>query len=291
MSAEKPGKTGKSANPEMEAQRLVDLLGDIPTMPAVATKVLKVASSEDATVADVTRLIASDQGLASKVLSTCNSAYYGLPQRVKTLSRAVALLGFKSVRNLVLVHSLPWKRASTPAFADQMIFDHAAATAVCARLIGALTGACDAEEALLGGLMHDTGRLAFNLVFPEEYEPVLKAFYNREGSSVDLERKAFGIDHTRVGEQVMRKWSFPDDLVHVAKAHHDPPDQHNPLTLVVCAANELSHLLGRGIKAPYEPPEELPAGLDRLGFGAKDLESLEERAQQAMEQSRDIFSI
>ena len=131
--------------PRLEVERLVELLGDLPTMPAVATKILRVAGSEDANIADVTRLIASDQGLASKILSTCNSPYYGLPQRVKTLSRAVALLGFKSVRNLVLVHSLPWKRSSTPTFADEAIFAHAGATAMAARVIAGMVGRADPE--------------------------------------------------------------------------------------------------------------------------------------------------
>jgi HD-like signal output (HDOD) protein len=277
--------------PRLDLERLAELVGDLPTMPAVATKILRVAGSEDARAADVTRLIASDQGLASKVLSTCNSAYYGLPQRVKTLSRAVALLGFKSVRNLVLVHSLPWKRAAAPTFADKTIFTHAAATAVAARVIAGLTGRADPEEALLGGLMHDAGRLALNLAAHAEYEPVMKAIYNLEGDSVELERHALGIDHTLAGEQTLRKWSFPEDLVHVAQTHHDPVPQLSPIALIVRAADELSRLTGRGVRALTEPVTEVPPALANLGIGLADLEQLEERVAQAIEQSQDIFAL
>ena len=111
---------------KQELERLVELLGDIPPVPSVATKILEVANAETANAADVTRLIAIDQGLTSKLLTTCNSPYYGLRQKVKTLSRAVGLLGFKAVRNLVLVHSLPWNRSAQPLFTEQIIRIHRA---------------------------------------------------------------------------------------------------------------------------------------------------------------------
>lgn len=274
-----------------EVERLIELMGDLPTMPAVASKILRVAGSEDASISDVTRLIASDQGLASKILSTCNSAYYGLPQRVKTLSRAVALLGFKSVRNLVLVHSLPWKRSSTPTFADKAIFAHAGATAMAARVIAGLTGRMDPEEALLGGLLHDSGRLALNLAAHETYEPVMHAIYNLEGESVELERRMLGFDHTHAGEVILRKWSFPEDLVRVARTHHDPLETLEPNVLVVRAADELSRITGQGVRAPAEPVTAVPPALRSLGFDLPDLEQLERRVAQAIEQSKDIFAV
>ncbi len=277
--------------PRLEVERLLELVENLPTMPAVATKILKVAGSADANAAEVTRLIATDQGLASKVLGTCNSAYYGLPQRVKTLSRAVALLGFKAVRNLVLVHSLPWKRSATPTFADQMIFTHAAATAVAAGVIAGLTKRADPEEALLGGLMHDAGRLALSQAAPDEYEPVMKAIYNLEGDTIELERRALGVDHAQIGEQILKKWSFPQELVAVARSHHDPLTQLAGVALIVRSADELSRLTGRGVRALTEPVTAVPPALNRLGFGMDDLEQLEERVAQAIERSQEIFAL
>lgn len=279
----------KSSRQELE--RMLEVMGDLPPMPAVATKILKVAGSEDANVADVTRLIATDQGLASKVLGTCNSAYYGLPQRVKTLSRAVALLGFKSVRNLVLVHSLPWKRAGKPSFTDQAIFTHAAAVAMGGRVLAAQTGRCEPEEALLGGLMHDSGRLALNLLLPEEYEPVMRAIFEREGPSVELEQRALGFDHTHAGELVLRKWSFPDDLISIARDHHKAPEEMGALSLVVAGANEMANLMGYGVKPLEEALTEVPPALETLGYCFDDLDDLEERMAKAIEAGQDVFSL
>ncbi|MCK4304951.1 MAG: HDOD domain-containing protein [Candidatus Eisenbacteria sp.] len=281
-----PGET-----PKQELEQLVELLGDIPPMPSVATKILEIANSETVNVADVTRLIAMDQGLTSKLLATCNSPYYGLRQKVKTLSRAVGLLGFKAVRNLVLVHSLPWNRSARPLFTEQIIRVHAAATAIVARDLAGQTGTADPEEAMLGGLMHDTGRLALNIIMPEAYEPVLRSIYNREGDSIALETKAIGTDHTVAGGLVLEKWSFPEELIHVARHHHDPPADLNPLTAIVRAADEIALLMNYGAKELTEAPTELPSGMIHLGFKLKDISELEERFSDSMEQGRVVFGL
>ncbi len=272
-----------------QVSKLLEMMGDIPPMPEVANKILEVANSEDARVADVTRLIASDPGLASKVLSTCNSAYYGLPQRVKTLSRAVGLLGFKTVRNLVLVHSLPFKQSGTPGFADKVIWSHAGGTAVAARILAGMIKGLDPEEALLGGLMHDAGRLALNLIMPEAYEEVLLKIYNREQDSVEAEQELLAIDHTIAGEMVLRKWDFPENLIAVARNHHNPVDELDKMTLVIRAADEISWILGQGVKAEEGSLDELPPALIKLGYTVESFDKLEEKVSTGIEQSRDIF--
>jgi putative nucleotidyltransferase with HDIG domain len=276
---------------KQQIDKMLEMLADLPSLPAVATKVLQVASSEDATAADITRLISVDQGLASKILGTCNSAFYGLPQRVKTLSQAVALLGFKAVRNLVLVQSLPWKRAEQKSFADEAIWVHGAAVATTSRVLAGQTGRCDPEEALLAGLMHDTGRLALNQLLKEKFEPVMNAIYNREEDSITVERELVGIDHTVFGEKVLEKWSFPDEMVRVARDHHQPAGQLDGLTLIVRAADELAWLMGKGVREPEQPPTEVPPALSILGVSLGDLDALEERVAAALEQARDLFGV
>ncbi len=276
---------------KLQIDKMLEMLADLPSLPAVATKVLQVASSEDATAADITRLISVDQGLASKILGTCNSAFYGLPQRVKTLSQAVALLGFKAVRNLVLVQSLPWKRAEQKSFADEAIWVHGAAVATTSRVLAGQTGRCDPEEALLAGLMHDTGRLALNQLLKEKFEPVMNAIYNREKDSITVERELVGIDHTVFGEKVLEKWSFPDEMVRVARDHHQPAGQLDELTLIVRAADELAWMMGKGVREPEQPPTEVPPALSILGVSLGDLDALEERVAAALEQARDLFGV
>lgn len=271
-------------------EEILTRLGGIPPIPAVASRVLKIAGSDNARLSDLARLIASDQGLATQIMRTCNSAYYGIPQRVSSLSRAIALLGFKSVRNLVVIHSLPRRRGGVPTFAETQIWMHSCSGAIGARMLAGLTGRCDPEEAMLGGLIHDTGRLVLNLMLPERYEPVMRAIYNREGTSLEIEKRQISLDHTLVGEAVLRKWNFPDELVHAVRHHHDDPASLNDLTLLVAAADDLLWLMGLGVQEPREPATQVPPALAQLGFGLDDLAGLEERMRGALEAGRDLFA-
>ena len=222
-------------------------------------------------------------------MRTCNSPFYGLPRRVKTLSRAVALLGFKAVRNLVLVHSLPWRRTSTAAFAEQLVWTHSTSVALASRIICDQTKVGDPEEALLGGLMHDAGRLALNLILPEEYSVVMREIYNREGRSVDLEQAALGLDHTMAGEMVLRKWSFPDELVRIAADHHKPPADLDPLTQVIQAADEVAWIMGLGVCEMADSITQIPPGLAHLGYELEELAALEDVVANAVEQAQEVF--
>jgi HD-like signal output (HDOD) protein len=273
----------------LQIDHFLENLGGIPPIPAVARKVLRLAGSEDARLADIARLIATDQGLATQILRTCNSAYFGIPHRVKSLSRAVSLLGFKSVRNLVVIHSLPRRRTGNPTFAETAIWTHSAGGSIAARLLALETQAVDPEEAMLGGLIHDAGRLVLNLLIPDHYEPVMRAVYNREGRSMELERQALGIDHTLVGEAVLHKWNFPKELIETVRHHHDPPDGLDALTLVVQAANDELWNLGLGVREPAEPPTEPSPALAKLGYTAAELPELEERLREAMETGKEFF--
>src|ERR1051326_3566235 len=83
-------------------QTLEKKLADLPPLPAVVTRIMQTVNDPDTSAEDLNKLISMDQGLASKVLRIVNSSYYGFPKRISTITHAVVILGFNTVRNLVL---------------------------------------------------------------------------------------------------------------------------------------------------------------------------------------------
>ena len=77
-----------------------DELQDLPPLPAVIMRVMETVSDPATSAADLNRLISADQALASKVLRLVNSSYYGFPRKIATITNAVVILGFNTVRNL-----------------------------------------------------------------------------------------------------------------------------------------------------------------------------------------------
>src|SRR5215468_7139043 len=83
-------------------QTLEKKLADLPPLPAVVSRIMQTINDPDTSAEEINRLITMDQGLSSKVLRIVNSSYYGFPKRISTITHAVVILGFNTVRNLVL---------------------------------------------------------------------------------------------------------------------------------------------------------------------------------------------
>ena len=121
---------------------ILQQLEELPTLPAVAVKVLEVTSREDADIKEVVRLISSDVSLTTRILQLVHRADMGVRGEVNSVERAVVLLGFDSVRSAVLAISVfqtfQSDPATPPAAANHIhaaeILKHSDAVACCAEL-------------------------------------------------------------------------------------------------------------------------------------------------------------
>ncbi|MBU1701700.1 MAG: HDOD domain-containing protein [Candidatus Eisenbacteria bacterium] len=276
-------------NGKGEELAMMKLVEDVPPMPLVAQRVLQMSRNmEDIAVADLVKVVSTDPGLTSKVLATCNSPFFGLRNQVRTLSQAVVLLGVTAVRNLILLHSLPVHGRSKPSFEETSMWMHSMGAALAARHLAQRSKQADPEEAFLAGLLHDVGRLILSLTMGERYLTVFRSIYNKEGASIVLEQDAFGFNHAEVGELITRRWEFPEDLAGAVGRHHDDVSALSGLTLVVRAADEVTHWMGIGSR-PTEQNEEVGAGTEALGLTPEELESARERIQLSLEQEMAVF--
>src|SRR5688572_16478530 len=75
---------------------------NLPSLPAVAVEVLALTSSPDVSLSAISRVVQNDPALATKLLKTVNSSFYGLQQPCSRVDRAMSLLGLQSVKALVL---------------------------------------------------------------------------------------------------------------------------------------------------------------------------------------------
>ena len=121
-----------------EIERIVSSLDKIPTLPAIYSKLGKLLQSPDATIAAVSNIISEDQVIAAKVLKFVNSAFYGFPQRVGSLQRAIVILGFNTIKNLVFATSVfdMFRGMDTGgAFDKKNFWKHCIGSAVASRVL------------------------------------------------------------------------------------------------------------------------------------------------------------
>ncbi len=93
---------GRGVSARDRVQLILSQLDQLPSPPAVAMHLLNVTTSDDSSVRDVVRIMKSDASLTAAVLRTTRRADLGIRENVVTVDRAVALLGFTALRNIVL---------------------------------------------------------------------------------------------------------------------------------------------------------------------------------------------
>lgn len=219
---------------EKRVELILQQLEELPTLPAVATRVLETVSSDQSNVSDVVRLIENDPALTARVLQLVHRADKGVGGEVASLDRAIVLLGFESVRNAILgVSVFQVFAGSKPAdgpFNREEFWKHCIAVACCAELL-AEAAKVDPSDAFVCGLLHDLGKIALDATLPKSFARVVEAAELLRGNIADLERQVIGLDHMVVGKRLSERWGLPDNIRDCAWLHGQLPDALPPATM------------------------------------------------------------
>ncbi len=235
-------------------EKYTNYIKDLPVMPEVATKVLSIAEDGlDISFKDLENIIKLDPGLTAKILKIANSALYARQREIKNLQMAITLLGFKNIKSLILLVTASnlFSKMKKTTF-HKKFWRHSIMTAFLSKNI---TIRCRkneyAEEAFLGGLLHDIGQAVFFNYDRERYLEILE----KEKANIEplekLEVDAFNVDHRDVGAAVLAKWNFPEVFVDIAKEHDrlNITSSHKSVIITVTVGGLLSEKLGFGIFA------------------------------------------
>ena len=270
-----------------ERDALLAALDEMPPMGPVAMRVLELTNDPRSSAADFARVISRDQGLAARVLRTCNSSFYARASEVQSLSQAVVVLGQRAVRNLVFFHSLPVGRTTGGKLreVEHGLWMHSISTAIASRLVAQQCAGVDVELAFLAGLFHDLGRMLLLHARSATYEDLARGCPGGR-PDLELERTHLGLTHTEAGEAAARRWRLGEDLALVALQHHQPPQTVPPLVAVVIVAD---HLDAAGDDAPMSPVASAAAEL--LGLGDERLVEVCARLRHALQQEEQFFRL
>lgn len=279
-----------------ELESLIMTASDLPTIPVVATKVMQLIESESATAEDMAKVVSSDPAVAARVLKISNSSFYGCQRQIQTLSHAIMVLGFSTLKSLVVAASV--KQVYKPyGLTEKMLWEHSFGAGLAARIIAKSTRLVNEEEAFLGGLFHDIGKIIMNTMDNQKFQEVMQKCYNDEISFEDAERQSYPFTHSEVGGLVIKKWNFPDILMHAVLQHHsfDFAEDTDPyqiqLTCVVGLANLFCHKAGVGTREPNDDlllHETVPA--TRLNIDEGRMTEILESFFEAYEKDRSFFS-
>jgi HD-like signal output (HDOD) protein len=283
-------------------EKIIDLVRDkrtqLPTLPVILTNILKIASDDNASAADLASFMSKDQAMANKVLRLANSAYYGLAREVDSIQRAISVIGFNEIVSLAV--GMGVFNALKIARRDGLInmndlWLHSigcsfAAKEIVKRVPTGSTGnskhaplrKAKGDEIFLSGLLHDIGKVLFIIYFPDPYRLVLGEAVKRQRPLDLMETELLGVNHAQMAGLIMQRWNFPETLMLPSLYHHQPnacPQPYHPLAMVVQMADfvcHLAHVGQSGNPAVVYPDQAATA----LGFKEKEVENQVNRLQQ-----------
>ncbi|MGE5397113.1 MAG: HDOD domain-containing protein [Chitinophagales bacterium] len=233
-------------------EQIVAEVDDLPSLPHVTIQVAKLANDPNSVAQDIGQVIMQDQSLTTKVLRLANSAYYGFPRRISTVTEATVLLGFNTIKSIVMaasVNDIMSSEIQGYALPRGELWRHSQAGAFTASFIAKKAKFRSPDLAYTGALLHDIGKVILNHYLEKTYHDVVDLIHNEKIDFSEAERRVLGFTHAEVGAKVAEQWNLPEELVEAIEFHHEPAKASlNPrLTAIVHLADAICMTMGIGL--------------------------------------------
>lgn len=229
---------------------LINRVEKLPALPHVISLVLRKIDDPRSSITDIAKTLSGDEGLVANVLKLANSAYYGFPRRVVSVTEAVVILGLNTLKSLiytVLAKDLLGKEVKGYALNKGELWRHSIACAIICREIARKKRLGDIESFFVAGLLHDIGKIVLDEYLQPEYEEVVKRISESLEPFNVIEKEILGFDHQEVGGLLAKRWNLPDFLVSAISHHHDIESITTLSSEVVHVGDGITLMMGYGL--------------------------------------------
>jgi putative nucleotidyltransferase with HDIG domain len=262
----------------------------LPSLPVVVSKVLIILKDPDFSVRQLSRVIAADAALTGRTLAISRSPRYAQRRQPSSVHEAILVLGFHTLRNIVMAAAAQSFISRTNKVAKQL-WRHSLAAALAARMLSERSGIADPELAFLAGLLHDVGEIVLLNGDPRGFEQMVEEVQQSNGSLVIKEREQYAFDHASIGLALLDYWDIDERIGQAAYWHHYDGDgiDADSLVSILKMADHLCFKVDLGFVSEPPPPTAEMAHV----FGCEDAESLEALAQEvrkAFDEESQLFA-
>jgi putative nucleotidyltransferase with HDIG domain len=258
----------------VDVRTLLAEVDDLPSIPETLIRILKVIDDPGSGPADLTRVVRMDAPVMAKILRLANSPYYSSRGDLADINRCVAVLGYRTVRQVAICITVASSLMNAMENAGgqldyRELWRHSVVTGAVSRHLARLIGYPDPEEAFTAGLLHDLGKFVLEVYAPQAYGRLIADRHARGLTLPQIERETFGFDHADLGAAFAESWRFPPVLVHAFGGHHQPvigraTTREAKVTAVVALADYVANTIDTprsdlGFDADAADPEGLHA--------------------------------
>ncbi|MDQ7779473.1 MAG: HDOD domain-containing protein [Planctomycetota bacterium] len=207
-------------------KRVVDKIMGLPTLPTILQNINKLMMNPKTSAKEVAQLVSNDPAITAKILRVVNSSFYGFPNRINTVTHAIVILGFNTIKSIVLSTSIfdVFKKSPTATLFDREAFwRHSIACGAAAKVLAKRAGFTVLEEFFIAGLLHDVGKIVIDQHVHEDFVKIMETCMSKSLLMIEAEQEVLGTTHAEVGSWLCQKWNLAKGLVECLGCHHNPP--------------------------------------------------------------------
>ena len=232
-------------------------IGSLPAVPSVYTRLSRRLQDPNASIYELSEMVAEDSTLAIQVLRIANSAYFGRQQRVTRLEFAAARLGTRLLRSLVLMAEVYGRFPVSPFIAERLESLQEHATLVARIASGLEPTAPWRDDAFTAGLVHDIGKLLLASHMPDVHTSIVREAERTGVPEYEVEVRRLGIHHGTLGACLLGMWGLPSVVLDAARSHHTPlvgiPESLDAV-VAVTIADRLAHEVSEPERTQRQAP-------------------------------------
>ncbi|MFP4657568.1 MAG: HDOD domain-containing protein [Desulfonatronovibrionaceae bacterium] len=261
---------------------------ELVSFPDIYFRIREAIDQKDASADKIAEVVSKDTSLSAKLLRLVNSPFYGLRERIGSISRAVTLIGAQELSSLALGISAVNAFKDIPEELVDMrsFWMHSLAVGILAKKIAQRLNTKALEKFFVAGMLHDMGRLVIFKKLPVASTEAIRYSYYNLLPLVEAERDVIGFEHSTVGAMLVRAWRLPRYLEELLYMHHS----NKSFTSRAAAIIHLADFLVIGMQFVEKGSLVLPIlnthAWELSGLALDDLDIL---AQEVREELEDTF--
>lgn len=269
-------------------------MGELPASPVVASKLLELLRKPDLKLKELANAVSLDPVISARLMRMANSAVYQQMQSVKSVDRAIVVVGENALKNLALEYSLR-STQKTYGLLERKLWENSIGCAVACRMLADRLTDVDKNEAYLTGLQHHIGKVVMINRDKDLYKEVMRVVEAGEGQLRDVERGFFAYSHEMVGAAILDYWNYPKSIVKAVQYHHDFEhlSEEEPevfkLCALICLASDFCLRFGIGYNEDTNIDLSLSRGALALEANPMYIEDMTERFYPDFVRERNLF--
>ena len=235
--------------PEINPLKFIKDDTRLSTLPDIFRQIIEAISKPNSSARDIADVISKDPNLAARLLKIVNSAFYGYPSKIDTLSHAVNIIGTKQLSTLATGVNIIQMFKNIPSTIIDMksFWKHSILCGINARLIAGYKNIQNTERMFVAGLLHDIGRLILYNHAPAQSLRAITIARDEATPLYLVERQELHYDHGNIGGELLKKWKLPTSLEDIVRHHHNPDKSQNMLeSAIVHLSDIMANAMGIG---------------------------------------------